>query len=89
MNAEAPATVRVTLAGFGGDRPPVFHGGDTIDVAVGGDGTVADALAAAGLADGEGLSVLVDDSPVPARDRSTVRLRDGQGLVVLSALEGG
>jgi sulfur carrier protein ThiS len=81
--------VHLKLAGFGADRPAAFRGRDETDLELAAGASLSDALAAAGLDGLDGLSVLVDEKPVPRSGRDGLDLKGGETVTVLYALEGG
>ena len=81
--------VEITLVGFGNERPAPFAAGNRLRLDIATPATPRAVIAAAGIADPEGLILMNSVQVIPERQWNEPLIDDRDRLTLLSAFEGG
>ncbi len=81
--------VEITLIGFGDERPASFVDGNRLTLDIETPATPRAVIAAAGIADPEGLILMNTVQVIPERQWNQPLIGDRDRLTLLSAFEGG
>lgn len=82
-------SIEITLVGFGDERPSTFAGSNRLQLDIETPATPRSVLAAAGIADVEGLILMNTVQVIPVRHWGEPLVQDRDRLTLLSAFEGG
>ncbi|MEE9317147.1 MAG: MoaD/ThiS family protein [Rhodospirillales bacterium] len=81
--------IAVKMISIQGPAPPEFDADGNGVVEAAPDATLADVLSAMGLPENEAYVTLVNDDPVPAKDRAGRRLDPADRLTIFPPIKGG